>query len=106
MHLENNPQQIIDEIQEIVLKQQAEFRKIWQTVMEEMRQRKIFLVTEKQLNTEQKQFVRNYYEEEVSSNIIPLMIENIAVFPNLREKSIYLGVVMWKKSDRPKRSLH
>lgn len=103
MHLENNPQQIIDEIQEIVLKQQAGFRKIWQTVMEELRQRKIFLVTEKQLNAEQKQFVRNYYEEEVSSNIIPLMIEKIAAFPSLREKSIYLGVVMWKKSDRPKK---
>lgn len=103
MHLEENPQRIIDDIQEIVLKQQAGFRKIWQNVMEEMRRNKVFLVTEKQLNTEQKQFVRNYYEEEVSSNIIPLMIEDIAEFPSLREKSIYLGVVMWKKRDQPKK---
>ena len=59
--------------------------------------------TEKELNPEQQDFVRNYYEEEVSSNVIPLMIENIPQFPNLRDKSIYLAVVMWKKESALKK---
>lgn len=103
MHLENNPQQIIDEIQMTVLNQQGEFNRIWEEVIREMNQQKIFLKTEKELNAEQKEFVRNYFEEEVSSDVIPLMIESIPEFPALRDKSIYLGVVMWKKESALKR---
>ncbi|MFZ9386852.1 MAG: polyphosphate kinase 1 [Chitinophagaceae bacterium] len=103
MHLENNPQQIIDEIQMTVLNQQGEFNRIWEEVISELNQQKIYIKTEKELNTEQKEFVRNYFEEEVSSDVIPLMIENIPEFPTLRDKSIYLGVVMWKKESALKR---
>ncbi|NOT52024.1 MAG: polyphosphate kinase 1 [Chitinophagaceae bacterium] len=103
MHLENDPQQIIDEIQMTVLNQQGEFNRIWEEVMQLLNEQKIFLRTEKELNTEQQNFVRNYYEEEVSSDIIPLMIESIPEFPALRDKSIYLAVVMWKKESALKR---
>jgi len=103
MHLENDPQQIIDEIQMTVLNQQGEFNRIWEGVMSELNAQKIFLRTEKELSPEQQEFVRNYFEEEVSSNIIPLMIENITEFPALRDKSIYLAVVMWKKESALKK---
>ncbi len=103
MHLENDPQQIIDEIQMTVLNQQGEFSRIWEEVLKELNQQKIFLKTDKDLNAEQQQFVRNYFEEEVSADIIPLMIENIPVFPMLRDKSIYLAVVMWKKESALKK---
>jgi len=52
------------------------------------------LVDEKKLNKQQQQFVKTFFEEEVRSNIIPLMIESLPQLPYLREKSIYLGVVM------------
>lgn len=103
MHLENDPQQIIDEIQMTVLNQQGEFNRIWEQVMKELNEQKIFLRTEKELNSEQQEFVRNYFEEEVSTDVIPLMIESIPEFPALRDKSIYLGVVMWKKESALKR---
>ncbi|MGZ8510568.1 MAG: polyphosphate kinase 1, partial [Chitinophagaceae bacterium] len=103
MHLETNPQQILDEIQMIVLNQQSEFARIWEDVQRQMKEQKIFLVTEHELNKEQRDFVRDYYDTEVSSNIIPLMIENIPQLPNLRDKSIYLGVVMWKKESALKK---
>ncbi len=97
MHLESEPQMILDDIQMIVLNQQSEFNRIWESMQEELKKEKIFLVTERQLNKEQQEFVRSYYEEEVSGSVIPLMIESIPNFPYLRDKSIYLGVVMWKK---------
>ncbi len=103
MHLEADPQSILDEIQMIVLNQQGEFNRIWEDVQQKMKENKIFLKTEKELNHEQQEFVRRYYEEEVSSNIIPLMIENIPEFPHLRDKSIYLAVVMWKKESALKK---
>lgn len=103
MHLESDPQQIIDEIQMTVLNQQGEFHRIWEDVQQKLNDQKIYLRTEKELSPEQQNFVRNYFDEEVSSDVIPLMIENIPVFPMLRDKSIYLAVVMWKKESALKK---
>src|SRR4029077_13429657 len=83
--------------QMIVLNQQGEFNRIWEDLLKLLNDQKIFLRNEKELTAQQQEFVRNYYDEEVSPNIIPLMIENIPEFPNLRDKSIYLAVVMWKQ---------
>jgi polyphosphate kinase len=103
MHLEANPESILEEIQLTVLNQQSEFNRIWHGILEELKEEKIFLVTEKDLNPEQKEFVQQYYEEEVSPNVIPLMIESIQELTFLRDKSIYLGVVMWKQESALKR---
>ncbi|HVZ56416.1 MAG TPA: polyphosphate kinase 1 [Chitinophagaceae bacterium] len=103
MHLEAHPEEILDEIQMQVLNQQSEFSRVWEEISEELRRQKIFLVTEKDLNREQKEYVGRYYDEEVSPNVIPLMIESIPGVPFLRDKSIYLGVVMWKRDSLLKR---
>lgn len=97
MHLEQSPDRILDQIQQIVLEQQAEFNQIWETVRKDLAREKIYLVNEKQLNKDQQKFVQTYFEEEVRSNIIPLMVESIPQFPYLRDKSIYLGVVLSRK---------
>ncbi|NIG56330.1 polyphosphate kinase 1 [Chitinophaga sp. Cy-1792] len=96
MHLEENPGKIIDNIQSIVIEQQREFDRIWKDINQVMEEEQIFLRTEKQLNKEQQRFVLNYFNEQVRTNIIPLMIESIQQFPNLRDKSIYLGCVLAK----------
>jgi polyphosphate kinase len=103
MHMEDNPEEILEEIQMTVLNQQSEFNRIWEGILDELAQQKIFLVTEKNLNSEQEYFVSRYYDEEVSPNVIPLMIESIPEFPYLRDKSIYIGVVMWKRESALKR---
>ncbi len=98
MHMEVAPQKILDQIQDIVLVQQERFDEIWKNINAEMIQERIFLITEKELNKEQQKFVQNYFEEEARPNIIPLMIQSIPQFPYLREKSIYLGVVLSRKT--------
>ncbi len=97
MHLEEDPQDILDQIQVMVLQQQNEFNRIWENILAELKKENILLVDEKHLNKEQQGFVKKYFDEEVRSNIIPLMIESLPQLPYLREKSIYLGVVMRKK---------
>ncbi len=97
MHLETNPETILEEIQRVVLQQQNEFARIWEGIRAELASEKIFLLNEKELNKEQQQFVEKYYDDEVSSNVIPLMIEGLPQMPYLRDKSVYLGVVMRKK---------
>jgi polyphosphate kinase len=103
MHLEDNPENILEQIQMTVLSQQSEFNRIWEVIFGEMKEQKIFLITEKELNEEQRNFVTTYYDEEVSANVIPLMIESIPELPYLRDKSFYLGVVMWKRETALKR---
>jgi polyphosphate kinase len=103
MHLEQSPDRILDQIQQIVLEQQAEFNQIWETIRREMARENIHLISEKQLTKDQHRFVQTFFEEEVRSNIIPLMVESIPQFPYLREKSLYLGVVLSRKDGTQKR---
>src|SRR6059058_3922465 len=42
MHLEDHPDKILEEIQITVLNQQSEFNRIWELILEEMREQKIF----------------------------------------------------------------
>ncbi len=91
MHLEVNPENILEEIQDKVIIQQTEFERIWFEILRELKKQKIFLIDDKKLNTNQQRFVFNYFNEEVRSYIVPLMIESIQGFPTLNDKSIYLA---------------
>jgi polyphosphate kinase len=87
----------LEEIQEIVIEQQKEFERIWNEILRELKKQKIQLVNETQLNKTQQVFVLSYFNEEIRSNIIPLMIESIQDFPVLNDKSIYLACKLSKK---------
>ena len=95
----DSPQVILDEIQRVVLRQQNEFNRIWQNILKELKANKILIVDNKQLNAEQKEFVKTYFDNEVRHDIIPLMIENLPQLPYLRDKSLYLAIVMGNKND-------
>ena len=97
MHLEASPGMILEEIQEIVVEQQKEFDRIWNEILKELKKQKVFLINEKQLTRPQQLFVTDYFNEEIRSNIVPLMIESIQAFPTLSDKSIYLACKMSKK---------
>ncbi len=97
MHLEINPESILEDIQEIVLNQQREFDRIWNEILRELKKQKIFLLKDTQLNKTQQQFILNYFNDEVRGNVIPLIIESIHSFPFLNDKSIYLACTLSKK---------
>ncbi len=103
MHMEKNPQQILEQIQDVVLQQQNEFNRIWNQVQQELKKEKIFLITEKQLSKDQKKFVETFFDEEVRQEVIPLMIESNPQIPYLRERSLYLAVAMSNKSNAYKK---
>ncbi|TRZ82921.1 MAG: polyphosphate kinase 1 [Sediminibacterium sp.] len=94
-----SPNLILDEIQKVVLKQQSEFNRIWNNINKELIKRKVVIINEKKLNLSQKIFVRNYFDDVVRPYIIPLMIENLPELPYLRDKSLYLAIVMRNKQN-------
>ncbi len=97
MHLEVSPGIILEEIQEKVVEQQKEFDRIWNEILRELKKERIILINDKQLNKAQQHFVTDYFNDEIRSNIVPLMIESIQAFPTLSDKSIYLACKMSKK---------
>ncbi len=91
MHLEESPGKILEEINFKVTNQQNQFNRTWGNILEELKIQKIFILNDRQLNKEQKDFVLSYFSDQVRSNIVPLMLENLQVFPTLNDKSIYLA---------------
>jgi len=98
MHLEEHSQSILDEIQTIVLEQQNEFVRIWKNIVKDLKKENITLIDETHLSKEQQVFVKKFFDEQVRGNVIPLMVESIDQMPYLRDKSIYLGILMRKKN--------
>jgi len=96
-HLEERPREVLHDILLTVLNQQNEFDRIWRSIQLEMKKERVFLKNDTQLTQEQRAYVIDFFDKEVRSNIIPLMIESLPELPYLRDKSIYLGVVMRKK---------
>ncbi|MFZ9718408.1 MAG: polyphosphate kinase 1 [Chitinophagaceae bacterium] len=103
MHFEKNPAYILERIQDIVLEQQNEFNRIWNHIQAELKREKIFLVNEKQLNAYQEKFVEAFFDEQIREDVIPLMIESNPQFPYLRERSLYLAVVMSQRQNAYKK---
>jgi polyphosphate kinase len=91
------PNKILQNITEIVIKQQQSFDKTWKKIQLEMEEQKVFIKTAKNLNEEQKKFVSKYFDEMVESNVIPILLHENTPMPYLRDKSLYLGIAMRKK---------
>ena len=92
------PQLILDQLNTLVIKQQKKFDNAWNTVLDDMAKQRVYIKNSEELNEEQKQFVRDYYINEVESSVIPLLLNDQRPMPYIRDKSLYLGVAM-KKSD-------
>lgn len=96
MHLEESPEKILEDISYKVTNQQNQFNRTWGIITEELKKQKIFIVNNQQLNKEQQEFVLSYFNDSVRSNIVPLMMESLQVFPTLNDKSIYLACKLSK----------
>jgi polyphosphate kinase len=94
MHLESNPEKILEQIQHQVIIQQNAFDLIYSDIIQELERKNIRIKNEKQLSKAQQQFVTEYFDEKVRTQIIPLMIESIPQMPLLGDKSIYLACML------------
>ncbi|MEE4175936.1 MAG: polyphosphate kinase 1 [Bacteroides sp.] len=94
-----NPGRILKKINEIELKQQAQFNTIYRRLLQQMEEQQIYLINEKELSPEQGQFIRDFFQEHVRPNLFPVMIKNFKRSSFLRDRAIYL-VVHLQKSDK------
>jgi len=95
----DNPNKLLEKINEIVKSQQKKFEETYLDVRKEMEREKLHMINEKQLNAAQAHFVKNYFHEHVLPVISPIMLHNVSTFPYLKDKSIYLAVKLTSKND-------
>jgi len=98
-----SPNSTLKRIQEIVLLQNAKFEKIYSDLIQELGKHKIHIINEKQLNSEQSEFVKNFFHKEVRTRLMPFLIEKNSDLPNLTDDAIYLAIFLLKKETQRKR---
>ena len=99
------PQKIMAEIQKKVIRQQEKFEKIWEQILEELRDESIYIINEQHLTQPQAEYVREYFEDKVLPVLLPVMLQNVDTFPLMKDKSIYFAVKLAKHDARPEYAL-
>jgi polyphosphate kinase len=93
-HLEHEPDKILQQIQRRLLAFQNHFDATYADIIAELGRAGIFIKSDQQLTYAQREFVTRYFDEEVRTQIVPLMIESIPTVPLLNDKAIYLACVL------------
>jgi polyphosphate kinase len=97
-----HPKRLLDKIQKIVIEQQNKFERTYQAIISSLEKHNIFIINEKQLNTEQEHFVREYFREKVMPSLFPIMLDHASSFPYLKDKSGYLIIKLGRNSKTKK----
>jgi polyphosphate kinase len=100
-----SPKKLLEEITNITIKQQKKFDIAYQRILKELEKKNVFHINENQLNKEQQEFVKKYYENEVKHEIVPIMLNKKNKFPRIKDKAIYLAVKI-QTSKRKSTLLH
>lgn len=86
----------LENIHRMVTEQQEEFASIWKKILIELKKDKVFLVRDK-LTLAQKKFVQTMFDDEISSSIIPLLIDHSKPFHSFKDNQFFLGIAMYKE---------
>ena len=92
-----SPVKILQRIQEIVIDQRHQSDRIYANILTELAAENIHIINEKELSKEQGEFVRNYFQRHVRSKLVPIMLDYAPEFPMLRDKTIYLAIILSNK---------
>ena len=85
-----DPEETLQEIQEIINAQQEKFDYLFHLVTEQLTKSGVSLLNEKQILKEHIPFLKDYYEEQIKPYLIPVILNHRIPFPQLNDSSIYL----------------
>ncbi|RKN78017.1 polyphosphate kinase 1 [Ulvibacterium marinum] len=85
---------LLEEITKIVIKQQADSITILRNIEKELETQNIFLLRETELNENQKEFVKNYFIQNVSPQLMTIILNDLTEFPMLKDTAAYLAIKM------------
>ncbi len=96
---------LLKEITEIVIKQQADSLNILEIIEKQLEKQNIFMVDESNLSIEQAQFVKDFFIQKVSPELVTIILNDLAEFPLLKDTMGYLAVKLVMKTDQKSKLL-
>jgi len=97
--LDFNPTKLLKKISRTINKQQEEFGKIFnESIIPDLRTNNICLINEESTTEKQKKYISKYFNERVVPQIQPILLVQNKIIPFLRNKRLYLAVILKPKS--------
>ena len=90
---------LLEEITKIVIDQQRKSVDVLKKVEKELEEQDIFLLNENELSEKQGDFVKKYFNQKVSPQLMTIILNDLAEFPMLKDTAAYLAIKMVLKSD-------
>ncbi|KAF2515743.1 polyphosphate kinase 1 [Flavobacterium foetidum] len=84
--------QLIKDITEIVIQQQSESLRILGNIESELESENIFIINETQITQKQELFLKDFYMQKLSPELVTIILNDLAVFPVLKDTLGYLAV--------------
>ncbi len=84
--------ELLDQITEIVIKQQSRSLKTIQKISKKLEEHDIFIINEDQVTEDQDDFIRNYFISKVSPALVTILLNGLEEFPHLKDSAAYLAV--------------
>jgi polyphosphate kinase len=96
-------QQIIKDITEIVIQQQSESLLILNIIELKLQTENIFIINENQICDFQKDFLKDFFIQKLSPEIVTIILNDLAEFPVLKDTIGYLAVKLVMKQNQENR---
>ncbi|MDV6167297.1 polyphosphate kinase 1 [Flavobacterium sp. DG1-102-2] len=90
-------QQLLTEITDIVIEQQSESLRILSVIEKELEKENIFMVNETQLTKEQESYVKDFFIQKVSPELVTIILNDLDEFPLLKDTAGYLAIKLVMK---------
>jgi polyphosphate kinase len=98
-------QQLLQEITQIVIQQQAESLRILHVIQKKLESENIFIINENQILEEHELFIKDFFIQTVSPALVTIILNDLAEFPLLKDTSGYLAVKLVMKPKPSKRTI-
>jgi polyphosphate kinase len=92
-------QQLLKDITEIVIQQQSESLRILSDIEAKLETENIFIIDENHISVEQELFLKDFFIQKLSPELITIILNDLAEFPILKDTVGYLAIKLVMKQN-------
>lgn len=93
-------QQLLKDITEIVIQQQSESLRTLNNIEKKLKTENIFIINEKGVSKEQEAFLKDFFIQKLSPELVTVILNDLAEFPILKDSLGYLAVKLIMKKNQ------
>lgn len=92
-------QQLVKDITEIVIEDQTESLVILKSIENELKLKNIFIIDENEISIEQEKFLKDFFIQKLSPELVTIILNDLAEFPLLKDNMGYLAIKLVMKKE-------